>query len=80
MEINYDLRPETILSLAADGKINYEVRQLRAFASLNSPILIVSPTIFRTRVDAVFRQNRISSGWTVAQFSTITSSARPLHS
>jgi DNA-binding NtrC family response regulator len=43
MEFNFDLMPEAIISLAADGDTSHVVRQLRAFASLRSPILIVGP-------------------------------------
>lgn len=43
MEINFDLIPEAIISLAANGDTSHAVRQLRAFASLRSPILIVGP-------------------------------------
>ena len=41
MEINFDLLPEAIISLAANVNGSYIIRQLRAFASLRLPILIV---------------------------------------
>jgi transcriptional regulator with PAS, ATPase and Fis domain len=43
MEINFDLLPEAIASLAAEEDISYEARQVRAFASIDSPILILGP-------------------------------------
>ena len=41
MEINFDLLPEAIISLAASVNGSCIIRQLRGFASLRLPILIV---------------------------------------
>lgn len=43
METKFGLRPDALVSLAADGNTNYEVYQVRVYASLRGPLLIVGP-------------------------------------